>query len=218
MRHGHVAYADAEGRPVDPRHVRLSEEGRIQAAAARDLLRDIPLDAALCSGLPRAVETAEVVLEPHALSLANDERFRELRGARLSAISPERREAQFVYGLEGADEPGARFADGDLFSDFEARISGGLEALLRMPDWSRLLLVAHDVVNRMLLSVVSGAGLRGLSAFEQDFACINVIDVDIVEGRTVRRLIKAVNVTPYNPVKTGNYQTSFEQVFRSLGI
>jgi len=81
-----------------------------------------------------------------------------------------------------------------------------------------LLLVAHDAVNRMVLSLVSGAGLAGLGSFEQDFACINVIDVDISDGQIVRRLIKAVNVTPYNPAKHGNYHTSFEQVFHALGI
>ena len=124
----------------------------------------------------------------------------------------------FVYGLEGAHEPGARFAEGDLFADFEARVGGALEGCLTCPGWTRLLLVAHDVVNRMILSLVSGAGLSGLGAFEQDFCCINVIDVDIVDGQTVRRLIKAVNVTPYNPAKHGNYHTSFEQVFHAMGI
>ncbi len=218
MRHGAVSYVDAGGRPINPLDVPLTAEGREQAAAARDLMAGIALDRALCSGLPRARETAEIVLAPHGLDLEEDTGFRELRGARLSTIAPERREALFVYGLERAHEPGARFAEGDLFADFEDRIAGALEACLAQPGWTRMLLVAHDAVNRMILSLVSGAGLAGLGAFEQDFGCINVIDVDIADGQPVRRLIKAVNVTPYNPAKHGNYHTSFEQVFHSLGI
>jgi len=218
MRHGHVSYSDAQGRPINPQNVPLTDEGRAQAAAARDLLAEIAFDRAVCSGLPRARETAEIVLSPHDLDLEEDPAFLELRGARLSTISPERREALFVYGLERAHEPGARFAEGDLFVDFEARIAAGLDAWLALPGWTRLLLVAHDAVNRMVLSIVSGAGLAGLGAFEQDFGCINVIDVDIVDGRAIRRLIKAINMTPYNPAKHGNYRTSFEQVFHALGI
>lgn len=218
MRHGAVSYTGADGRPVNPQHVVLTQEGRDQAAAARELLAPISFDLALSSGLPRARETAEIVAEPHGIAIEDEPCFRELRGARLSTIAPERREALFVYGLEGADAPGARFAEGDLFADFEARIAGGIDGLLLRPGWTRMLLVAHDVVNRMVLSLMSGAGLSGLGAYEQDFACINVIDVDMVDGDVVRRLIKAVNVTPYNPAKHGNYHTSFEQVFHTLGI
>ena len=42
--------------------------------------------------------------------------------------------------------------------------------------------------------------------------CLNIIDVDPVAGDTVRRLIEAVDVTPYNLAKLGLNQTSMEQV------
>ena len=93
MRHGHVSYSDAAGRPINPLNVPLTDEGRAQAAAARDLLAEIAFDRAVCSGLPRARETAEIVLGPHDLDLEEDPAFLELRGARLSTIPPERREA-----------------------------------------------------------------------------------------------------------------------------
>ena len=40
MRHGEVRYFEADGRPVDPRTVALTEDGRRQAAAAAAMLAD----------------------------------------------------------------------------------------------------------------------------------------------------------------------------------
>lgn len=76
-------------------------------------------------------------------------------------------------------------------------------------------------MNRLLLSWACGAGLGGLSAFEQDYGALNVLDFDVEEGgveegRVVRRLIRAANLTPWAMVKAGCHQTSLEEVFRPL--
>ena len=55
MRHGAVAYFDGSGHPVPPDTVPLTEEGRAQAEAARDLLEGIALDRVIASGLPRTM-------------------------------------------------------------------------------------------------------------------------------------------------------------------
>ncbi len=60
----------------------------------------------------------------------------------------------------------------------------------------------------------SGAGLAGLGAFEQDMACLNVLDVDLRGGKVERALIRAVNITPYNLSKEDIHLTSMEQVYR----
>ncbi|WP_245957051.1 histidine phosphatase family protein [Aestuariispira insulae] len=216
MRHGDVSYVDADGRPVDPESVMLTATGRKQVAAAREMLSEIPLDRILCSGLPRTQETASIMATNRGIEIENDERLREIRGGRLSQVSPENREAAFVYGLETAGNAGAAFAGGEEFQVFGDRIISAFEEKLFEDGWQRMLLVAHDVVNRMILSHICGAGLSGLATFEQDMACINVIDVDIIEGQLERTLIKALNVTAYNTSKSGMYQTSFEQVFKTL--
>lgn len=216
MRHGHVSYVDEEGMPVDPKTVLLTDTGVSQAKAARQILKDIHFDRAICSGMPRTRQTAEVVLGARDLALEDHDGFVEITGGRLSQVAPEHREAAFVYGLENAARPGARFAGGELFKTFEKRITGAFDDVILQPDWKCLLLVCHDAVNRMVLSHVCGAGLSGLASFEQDMACLNVIDVDVVNGRVERQLIKAVNITPYNTVKDGMYHTSLEEVFKTL--
>jgi probable phosphoglycerate mutase len=179
-----------------------------------DFLAEIPLDRAGHTGLPRSCQTAELMLAAHDVDLETHEGLREIRAGRLRVLPPERVDAEFVYGFERAGEPGARFANGEAYADFEARIGAGFEALLLAPGWSRMLMVAHDGTNRALLGWVTGGGRAAMGAFEQDPGCLNIIDVDVVDGRIVRKLVKALNLTPTNLAKHGNYLTSLEQVFR----
>jgi len=212
MRHGAVSYFDPAGAPVNPKYVELTAEGRVQAEAARAALSEIPFDRAVCSGLPRTRQTAEIVLAGRALDIEDAPALSEIRGGPFEDIPPERREAELVYGFEAATLPGARFAGGEAFRDFEARVTEAFAAQLAVTDWTHMLLVAHDAVNRMILGWVSGAGLAATPVFEQDMGCINIIDVDIVGGEVVRRLIKLLNVTPYNLTKLHLNLTSMEQV------
>ncbi len=220
MRHGHVDYFDPE--LTEPRNAPLTDEGRDQAAAARDALAAITFDVALCSGLSRTRETAEIVLsgQNDPAALTTDARLVELQSQWLEAKSREELAARLAYSFEAAHEPGAAFLpNGEAFADAEARIVAGLSDFITKGAWRTALLVAHEGVNRIALGWACGGGLRTIASFEQDLACINVIDVDITpaasgEGLSIERvLIKAINVTPYDFVKHGLSRTSLEHLF-----
>ncbi len=215
MRHGAVRYFDDEGKPVNPVTVQLTEEGRTQAAAVGAALADVPIDRVVCSGLPRTRETAEIVSQGRNIAIEDMPDLSEIRGGRFSDIPRERVEAEIVYGFEAAAEPGARFAGGELIVDFEKRVTTAFRQLLDTPGWTNMLVAAHDAVNRVLLGWTCGAGLAAVASFEQDMGCLNIVDVDLVDGSIIRRLIKAVNVTPYNLAKLGLNRTSMEQVMAS---
>jgi probable phosphoglycerate mutase len=87
-----------------------------------------------------------------------------------------------------------------------------------------MLIAAHEGINRLILGWAAlgakGSGLKAVQAFEQDPACINVVDFDMVPkadggvGTEIQRaIIKAVNVTPYNYFKHGMNMTSLEAIF-----
>lgn len=213
MRHGEVAYFDADGNPVHPKFVQLTEDGRAQAHAASEMLADIALDRAITSGLPRTMETAGLALRNHELEIEVRENFKELRSGKNHDKTPDEVHTMFLRGMEDAQAPGARFAGGDLFQEFYDRVTGEFARILLEPDWRRMLIVAHEGTNRMILGWASGGGLATIKAFEQDPACINVIDVDVVDGAIDRVFIKLMNATPINHPKHGNYLTAIEQVF-----
>ncbi len=224
MRHGFVDYTSKEVREAqDPSIAYLTETGREEARAAGVALSEVPLDAAFHTGLRRTQETAEIVLSQHELTapeLEQEARFMELRsGQYIDFKSAEQLAATMTFQFERAGEPGATFLEGgEKFSDAMLRIEDGLKGLLSRPGWATVLIVAHEVVNRMILSWAIGAPLGSSSAFEQDTGCINILDFDLVPDeagntRIERALIKAVNLTPANYLKNGMNLRSLEAIF-----
>ena len=214
LRHGAVEYLNPDGTRVkDAPHVGLTADGRAQATLIAELLRDVEFDRVVHSGLPRARETAEIVLgdeRTHTLEAAPE--FREIHIGHIDQVPPNRIEREFTYGFEAAAAPAASLARGEPFGDFFERVVAGFENLLRQPGWTRLLLVAHGGTNRAILSWMARGGLDSLASFEQDEGCLNVLDVDLENGEVVRRYLRVMNLTPCNLTKEGLYLTTLEQI------
>lgn len=226
MRHGHVDYFGKEIRASggDFSVVPLTPLGREQATAAGIALSHVTFDRAICSGYPRTTQTAELVLAQQAdgtaPALEVDPGLVEIQGGHFGDVkSRAEMAAKMAFHFEIAAEPGATMLpEGEVFADAMARATASLTRLLSEPDWHTMLIAAHEGTNRLLLSWVAGAGLSAASAFEQDTACINVIDFDLVpdeaDGTKIERaMIKAVNLTPYNYVKHGMNMNSLESIF-----
>lgn len=225
MRHGHVDYFSPEVRERGTEHVRLTALGREQALASGAALAHVRFDRALCSGLPRTTETAEIVLGANAdaghLMLDVDVALREIKGGRTKcAKSREELAARMAFEFDQAAKPGATMFGGEVFGDVQLRARRAIELLLAKPGWHTALVVAHEGINRLLLSWMTGNGLSGVQAFEQDLACVNILDFDMVpkaDGSVgteiARAMIKAVNLTPYNYSKHGMNMTSLEAIF-----
>lgn len=215
LRHAEVSYFDGDGKPVDPRSVSLTWEGRRQAETIADSLREVPFDRAVCSALNRTRQTAEIALGGRDLVIEDLPQLREIRAGRFREVPPERLEAEVAYGFDRAGERGARFVGGEGFAEFQARVLDGWREILAGPPWTNLLIVAHDAVNRVLLGWALGADLSALPGLEQDMCCLNIIDMDMADGKVDRAFVKAMNVTPYNLSKLSLNLTTMEQVHRS---
>ena len=214
LRHGAVEYLNPDGTRVkDARSVGLNASGREQAARLADLLRSVQFDRVVHSGLPRARETAEIVLggeRAHTLEAAPE--FREIHIGHIDRVPPGRMEMEFTYAFEEAAAPDASLARGEPFRGFFERVVEGFERILRQPGWTRLLLVAHGGTNRVILSWMARGGLDSLASFEQDEGCLNVLDVDLAGDEVVRRYVRVVNFTPYNLTKEGLHLTTMERI------
>lgn len=216
VRHGDVSYFDADGRPLHPVHVPLSPLGVQQAESLAQALGDIRIDRIVCSDLNRAQQTAQVLVDRANLGVTPQpiEAFREIRAGRLREVPAERLEAELAYAYDHAAQDGAAFIGGESFVSFQQRILDALQELLADPGWNSAMIVSHDAVNRVLLCWAAGTGLGTMGSFEQDTACLNIIDIDWADGAAVRRLIRTVNFTSYDAVKSGIKLTVMEKVFR----
>lgn len=225
MRHGHVDYFSSIVRETgDTSLVPLTDLGQAQATAGGKALSHVTFDRAICSGYPRTEQTARGVLaelDTPVPELEVDKRLVELHGGGFGPINDrDDIAAVMTFAFDQAGRPGARMGpEGEAFADALDRAVEGITDLLMSPGWHTALVVAHEGINRLLLGWCTGNGLNAIQSFEQDPACINIIDVDLApaesgEGTEIlRKIIKAVNVTPYNYVKHGMNMTSLEAIF-----
>lgn len=221
LRHAEAAYVAADGTVTDdPRQVGLTENGRIQARKQAGVLASVRFDRAVCSGLPRTVETANLILALRERPrLETEPALEEIRGgdrehpvADMTAWL-----AHVANPWAGADHPEATFLGGERFVDFAARVIPAFEGILADPGWRNLLLVLHGAVNRMIFNHVMGLAWQARMSIEQDNCCINIIDVDSAEdGRTERFLIRGVNLTGYDLNKSGIHLTNMEETARRI--
>ncbi len=203
MRHAEAEYIRPDGtRAPDSRVVPLTAKGRAEATAMGQMMAEIEFDRAICSGLLRTRETGAIVLGKRELQLEIVPPLEEIQGgdpiarAKLSPVD-------YAYAMFRASEPGACYAAGEPFADFVGRVVPAFNRILNEPDWTNLLLVAHGGVNRAILTDVTGSGLAAFGTFEQDSACLNVIDIDtcLDSGAVLRRIVRGVNITAEDPVK-----------------
>ena len=205
MRHAQVRYFEG----LHPHEVTLTDAGRTQAAAAAEALRDVPFDRVITSGLPRTLETAQIVA-----STVEPERhpaLREIESGELRGVDPADVQSMMTAAFRGAVPLDSRFLGGETFGELLARVLPELDRLLADPVWDVALLVLHGGVNRAIL----GRALTGervfLGGFEQAPGCINVLDVD--EHGTF--IVRAVNHTPYDPAHVAApRETTMEQLWR----
>jgi len=166
MRHAEVSYLGER----DPQVVRLTERGLEQAAAAHRALAEVRFDLVVTSGLPRTIETAEVVAP----------------GTELEQL--------FVGSLQVTDEE-TRFLRGESLGEALDRVLPGLDRLVER-EWDTALAVFHGGVNRILLSHALAGGRTYFGTFEQAPACINVLDL----GADGTWIVRTVNYIPYDPL------------------
>jgi phosphoserine phosphatase len=221
LRHAEAAYVSAEGTVTDdPRNVGLTDAGRVQARKQAGVLASVAFDRAICSGLPRTVETARFILayREHP-ELEIQPALEEIHGGDRQHPVTDMAAwlAHVANPWAGADHPEATFLGGERFVDFAARVVPAFERIVGDQRWRNLLLVLHGAVNRMIFNYVMGLSWQARMSIEQDNCCINIVDVDTADdGSTERFLIRGVNLTGYDLNKSGIHLTSMEQTARRL--
>ncbi|WP_372966520.1 histidine phosphatase family protein [Marinobacter sp.] len=219
VRHGQVNYFDDTGRPLDPRSVRLSEDGEAQVRALGKLLQTETFDRAISSDYPRAVQTLEMILSGGASagSIEATPALREVRAGRLSLMPLEAYESEVSGAYHWSQNKGSGFLRGERWDDFSARVLDWFQTFLADSDWQSAVIASHDAVNRVLISWLVNGDLSALPFLEQDPACINIVDIDCSEEcRPVTAYLRLLNYTPYNPTKSGERLTVMERITQSM--
>jgi len=188
LRHGEEDAADWR-QGVETRSVRgLSPRGRAQAEAARDFLTSLDAARVLCSDVPRAIETAEIVAAGRPVDVLPG-----LCGLRLGeweGTSP-LAHPDFVRVLT---DPTVRPPGGESLEDLEDRFRATLMGAL--PDTGDAIVVGHRLANAAFLAGVLGLPLADAGLIQQDPGGITIL------ARAGDRLsLQMLNVRPLDPLR-----------------
>lgn len=219
FRHGAVDYVGSDGKVVaDPDEVALNEKGRAQAHAMRDLFAGVTIDRAICSGMRRTRETAKRVLGERDLELEINSELAEIRARRDDPSHDVDLVANVAFIHWRATDEGSRFLGGELYADFYERISAAMRVLTTNPEWHNLAIFAHGGTNAAILGWTSGLGLSAFGTVDQATCCLNVLDFDfaVEDQQLLRKVVRAMNVTVDDPLKSGRHSGGMESLARRL--
>ncbi|MCX8067672.1 MAG: histidine phosphatase family protein [Anaerolineae bacterium] len=161
VRHGQTAWNEPGERIRGQSDVPLSEEGLAQArATARYIAARWPLTAVYSSPLSRAMETAQAIaeaqgLEVHPLDGLMDLSFGEWEGLTIPEVQA--RYPDLWRAWQEAPHT-VRFPGGESLDDVRSRCTQALREVVERHPGETVAMVAHRVVNQVLLCVILGLG------------------------------------------------------------
>jgi len=175
VRHGEVDWLD---RYYGQSDVPLSPRGHDQARATADRLSHTPISAVYSSDLQRALFGAQLVAEPRGLTPIVSSEFREMHLGVLEGLHHERSREQHpeLSALSYRDMVERGFPAGENLHQVAERVLPAIDPIRNVHAGETIVLVAHNSVNRIVLSQALGLSLHAMFDFRQDFGCINRID------------------------------------------
>lgn len=169
----------------------LAPLGIRQAECTRDLLAVRPIDCCYSSPLKRALQTAQIISEPHELQPLVHDGLTECNLGAWEGLDWEhiRRSDAERYQQFMKNPARHGYPEGETFADVFARTGKVIDELLERHAGQTILVVAHHVVNRVYLAELLGLGAEGARQVCLDPCAISIIEHD--EDRTVVATLNA---------------------------
>lgn len=198
VRHGETDWNKA-GRFQGQIDIPLNENGRRQAAAARDFLKDIPIDRAWSSTLSRPTETAQIILEAHPdVPLTQIDGLVEIgHGVWEGKLESEIREdwSELLDTWKRAPET-VQMPEGETIQDVWARsVRSWGEIAGELKPEETVLVVAHDAVNKTILCDLLGLTPSDIWAVKQGNGGVTVVDIAADPGQPA--VVTCLNLTSH---------------------
>lgn len=177
VRHGATPANEArphvlQGRGVDHS---LSETGRRQAEAVARAFEGIAFSALYSSGLRRTIETARAIGGSRGLEPTLVERLHEIDVGRWEGWNWGRIQRDEPEAYADFRERGIGYPEGESYADVLARVKPELMGLLERHPGEAIVVVAHNVVNRVFLADLLGLPVSVAHTIRQTNTGVNVI-------------------------------------------
>jgi broad specificity phosphatase PhoE len=178
IRHG-ATILSAEDRFAGETNVPLSDEGRHQAQRLSERLQGVKIAAVYASPMGRTVETAQILAQPHGLTVQQKDGLREISHGHWEQMTREEVEKQFPEEASDWDKDPYTFAPsgGESGLAVTARALPVLIDLVKAHQGENVLVVSHKATIRLLLSSLLGFDPRRYrDNLDQSPAALNIVD------------------------------------------
>lgn len=182
VRHGATAANELrpyvlQGRRTD---LPLTETGERQAVAAGRVFQSLAIDHIYCSPLLRARQTAAAIAEHHRLPIQLVPDITECDVGEWEGLTWEEIERRNPDACRAfhADPIANGYLGGECYQDIFDRVRPAFDELYRRHASESIVVVAHNVVNRVYLAHLLGMELRRCREIVQDNCGVNVITHD----------------------------------------
>ncbi len=179
VRHGRIETPTKERTYVGQIDLPLSREGYRQAALLAARFSRIKLDAVFASDLSRAFTTAQLMVGERGPAVQKRKDLREIALGAWEGLTFTEVACRYPREFEarGRDIFHFRPTGGESFADCDARVWAVFREITQLQS-ENIAIVAHAGVNRLLLCRILGMPPENLFRIVQDYACVNIIQVD----------------------------------------
>ncbi len=183
VRHGQTEWNDggASGEHFRGRiDIALNPTGVAQAHAVAERLASLSVAAVYSSPLRRAMDTAAPIARRHGLEVIPFPGLLDIDYGLWSGRSHKEVAGRWpdLYRRWLTMPEQVRIPGGECLDDVRRRVVEGLDGLLEKHDGQIVVLLGHQVVNKVLLCHLLGLGADGFWRVRQDTGCINRCDYD----------------------------------------
>ena len=208
FRHGEVDYTGTGGVVKDPDLVNLTENGKKQAVIIDENTKDFLIERIISSGLPRTLQTAKHIAERRNLEIESFPSLKEYQWDPKLLVKTDIKKFGYLFEDSKAKEMIGGTEDAD---EFYNRVTFKLEELIK-EDWNNMAAFLHGAVNAAIMCWVNDVDISYASKYDQDHACLNIIDIDINKnGEIVRKILKRYNMPPYIRSIDSEIESSWEK-------
>lgn len=158
--------------------VDLNETGIVQAQAVADRLADVDIAAVYASPLQRAIHTARPIAQGHGLQVEPFPDLLDINYGQWGGRSFEDVSAQWpdLYSQWRTVPHRVQIPGGESLADVRARVCHGIQDVVTRHDGEIVVLVGHQVVNKVLICFMLGLDNSAFWRIRQDTCCINRFD------------------------------------------
>lgn len=178
IRHG-ITLWNNEFRYQGHTDIELSPEGKTQAQALRQRLQQENITAIYSSNLKRALETAEIINEPHQLEIKINPLFKEINFGVWEGLTYKDLQIKYPEQLKIWTETPhlLKLEKGETFSELRDRALIGIQEVLSFYKEGNILIVSHGGTIASLICGLLKEPLIKMWEYKQKNAALNILRI-----------------------------------------